>query len=103
MQLELQTSAAVGTRGMYVYFMDDETQTARYLAFNSAASFINKDVLQYGMSGSTVASGVERAFTGPLYVPTIDPPSRIGALLADFNDAGDVARFHLIVRESTKL
>jgi len=102
MQLELSCTANVGTRGVYQYFMDEETQTMRFEAFHSAAGFINKCVCQEGMGGSTVASAAERTFTAPLYLSVIDPPSRIGCLLADF-DGGDTAQYHLLVRERSKL
>jgi len=103
MQIELNTTANVGGRNVYQYFMDESTATMRFCAFGSLAGFANKCVCQYGIPGITsLTSGIERTMAAPLYCPTLDPPNRIGALLADF-DGGDSARYHLLVRESTKL
>jgi hypothetical protein len=103
LQFELSTTAAAGTRGVYQYIMDRDGNTMRFLCFNSAAAFANKYVGQYGNAIPTnLASGSERVFVGPCFTPTLDPPCRIGMLVSDF-DGTDVAMFHLLVRERTKL
>jgi hypothetical protein len=100
--VELQTTAAVGNRGVYQYIMDRDTNTSRFELYSSAAAFINKIICQHGLPGSVVASAIERTITQPCYVDRLDYPCRLGVLLSDF-DGTDICTFKLLVRESTQV
>jgi len=98
-QIELNTSANVGTRDVYLYIMDEHSNTLRFEAFSSAAAFNNTYVGIPGANwGGTMISATHKTLLGPCYVHSLKYPCRIGVLKTTF-DGGDIIHFHLLVRE----
>jgi len=97
-QVEIQTDANVGTRWVYLYFMDKNGRAARQEVNTAAASTIVKTIAAPGAACGSITEG-EKLNSVPLYAPVVQFPCAYGFLWTNFQGAGDVFNVHMLVRE----
>jgi len=103
-QITMNTSANVGDRYVYLYFIDRDGNQARYQAFVAKAGNVYNFLAQKGMPMSSIGLAAipytELTYQGPWFVDRVDPPAKIGVIITNF-DGGDTAAVSAIVREIT--
>lgn len=97
-QINFNTDANVGTRYVDTYILTRDTNTLYQPAIVSAASFVNKHIMQPGLS-YVRWSALEAFSMGPLLASVLPFGCAIGARWHTFQGAGDIGTLYVVVRE----